>query len=166
MGIEPKSRARLAWPQSQDVPLGGAYLAFGDDRTGTVDYTVALAGPIDAWPNGEGKSGWGIGGWGDGLWGHDEGALGWADGAWGMGAWGVGAEMLYAVTPLLADGLHTLALVSRDAAGNPAVPSGGKEAEVALAGTPRPPAALRAGEYDAGEDALTLIFALSPDDEG
>jgi len=160
------ARAELSWQQAQDVPVGGHYDVYRDDRDGAVSFAARVnVRPVDAWPDGEGKRGWGLGRWGAGAWGRGERGLGWGGGHWGDGPWGLGGRRLSWRSGLLDDGVWTFAVVPVDAAGNPASPSSGTEAAVGLAGTPRPPTDVEATAYDAGTDTVTLGWSLSPDDE-
>lgn len=171
MSIVADSKARIRWPQQQRLNLAGHFDLFANDGAGGgVNFANAInPAPIDAWPDGEGKAGWGLGEWGQRAWGFGGGGLGWGSGAWGLGMWGIGTAMMEHLTPLLADSAGApgwiFAVVGFDAAGNPALPSAGTQAEVALAGIPAEPKSIKADSWDDQTKTITFALGLSPDDQ-
>jgi len=165
MAIVAKAAVRLQWPQEQQVPLGGAYRAYRDNRDGQIDYDAAVnAKPLPAWPEGEGKMGFGLGAFGACPFGF-EGGLGFGLGAFGSGPFGFESGPMQYVTAPLDDGTWKFAVVGFDAAGNGLVPSS-VTASATIAGVPLPPGVPQIVQYDAQSDCLTVQWTLSPDDEG
>jgi hypothetical protein len=166
MGIVAQARARLRWPQQQQVPLDGAYEVYRDARDGNVDYADPVnPAPIPAWPDEEGKIGDGLGRDGQGADGFGDGGSGDGLGADCLGPDGFGANWQEYVTPELADGTWELAVVPVDAAGNETTPATLEES-VALAGIPEPPTNIQPTDYDGPSDTLTISWTLSEAAEG
>jgi hypothetical protein len=143
-------RARLSW-------LGGSYLdPTGNDNVagfrvygellpgGGINWTLPLA-EIRAYPGGIVTDGYGQGGYGQGGYGRAASSYEWT-------------------SPSLNSGLWSFAIVSFDAAGNPATPA---TTSVSIQAPPRPPAAFSDGTrlrstYNPATRSVTLTWQPSP----
>ncbi len=163
--IVAQSQAEVSVAQQQTLVVGSTYDLFGDDRTGAIDYASPInPSPIAAWPDGVGKVGDGLAADGDGVDGIGLGGVGDGGGSGGLGPDGMGVGLLTIVTPPLPDGLHLLAVVGSDVAGNQAPPAAAAIVAVELAGVPAPPGPPRPTAFDG--QYVTFTWTLSLDDEG
>lgn len=164
MGIVARARAEITFDAAYATPPGGWYRAFAGPAGGPVDYAAPLAAErLMAWPAGQGFRGFGRGRFGRGRFGRGEGGFGFGGGRFGRGRFGAGSERLRILSPPLRDGAYRIGVAAYGPAGHRAE-TGHAEADVAIAGVPRPPTDLRIGTYAGG--ALGFSFAPSPDDEG
>jgi hypothetical protein len=138
------AEVRLAWQAGEYLdPNLESFDAFGDGRTGVVDYATPLnESPIPARPGGQAP--WGFGG-----------------GGYGMGGYGRSAARYEWTTAVLEPGTWLFGVVAVDAAGNRLAAA----AETAAVVSPvaRPPAAFRVDSYESEFRMATLAWEPSPD---
>jgi len=163
-----QAKATLSWPPAGGLAPDGFYKIAHNG--GTYGAAVDTDSPLPQRirprpPDGRYTAGYGYGPYGLGGYGHGSAGVGYGNGPYGAGPYGRGTVTLQATTPPLDDGEYSFSVLAYDAAENVAV-AGLAEADLALAGTPDPPADAEASAYDDGADTLTVEFTLSPDDSG